>query len=1108
MSTFPLLQTFAQVLTAKFASLGKSEKEAQLSSPVETLVTQVAGELGSKVILRRETRVAEIGGRPDFGVDIEGALCGYIELKAPGFGARPDKFKGRDKEQWTKFKSLPNLIYTDGSEWTLFQAGEQKQTFKLAGDAAFDGDKAVSEDNAKKLDAMLQGFLSWKPIVPSAPKELAKLLAPLCRLIRSDVLEAIEDENSNLSQLAKEWRTALFPDADNPKFADAYAQTLTYGLLLARLESKGDLTLDNAVTTLKDNHNLLGQALKVLGQTGAREELGVGPEILLRVLNALDASVWQAKSGDADPWLYFYEDFLDAYDPKLRADAGVYYTPVEIIGAQVRLVDELLQTHLGKAKGLLDEKVIILDPAAGTGAYPLAVLERAIEKAIKRGPDKKPDAANSLAKRLFAFEFLVGPYAVAHLRLTQAIQAAGGQLSKEGAQVFLCDTLESPNVSPQNVSLFNKELAAEHTRALKVKKQTNIVVCLGNPPYDRQQRDNPEEALRGGWVRFGDDKDDKANRPIFEDFLKPAKDAGAGGHLKNIYNDYVYFWRWALWKTFESRLPTPNAGDGELQRGGIVSFITASSYLRGPGFIGMRQVMRQTFDELWILDLEGDSLGARKTENLFNIQTPVAIAIGVRREKSGEGNAKIHYAKLVGSRKEKREQLAQIAKFSDIQWSDCPDEDFAPFLPAAQGDYAAWPKLTDLFPWQHSGAQFKRKWPIAETEELLRERWETFASAPKTEKAGLFKESRDRKITAQYRDWRDGEKMKAVEQETSESIPAVELYAFRSFDRQLCFADNRLADFPKPTLWKSYNPNQIFLTGLLTGILGIGPALTATPYVPDLHHFRGSFGGKDVIPLWRDGDATQANITAGVLEQLAEVYGQSVAPADLFAYVYALLFPRAYVERFSEELLNPGPHVPLTRDAALFGRAAKLGHQLLRLHTWGERDLEGGQPTREIPEGKASQSVNVAVDTTQNPPAPRPYPADYAYDAVTQTLRVGGGEFAPVAPEVWEYSVSGLQVVKSWLDYRKLEPNGKKSSELDKIRPASWTGEMSDALQDLLWLLEHSLELEPQCTALLEEICAAPVIAASELPKPSEAERKAPASGEESEQTELFEEQQ
>ena len=160
-----------------------------------------------------------------------------------------------------------------------------------------------------------------------------------------------------------------------------------------------------------------------------------------------------------------------------------------------------------------------------------------------------------------------------------------------------------------------------------------MLVCLGNPPYDRQEIDlaDAETERKGGWVRFRAADVEEEARPLLEDFLDPARQAGAGVHLKNIYNDYVYFWRWALWKVFEST-------DGP----GIVSFITAASYLRGPGFVGMREVMRRTFDELWIIDLEGDSRGARKTENVFNIQTPVAIAVGVRHgppeaQRTGEG---------------------------------------------------------------------------------------------------------------------------------------------------------------------------------------------------------------------------------------------------------------------------------------------------------------------------------------------------------------------------------------------------------------------------------------------------------------------------------------
>ena len=159
--------------------------------------------------------------------------------------------------------------------------------------------------------------------------------------------------------------------------------------------------------------------------------------------------------------------------------------------------------------------------------------------------------------------------------------------------------------------MMQEQISLERERAQEVKREAPVVVCLGNPPYDREQRDpdSDEGRRKGGWVRYGDDGESAP--PILEDFLAPARAAGAGVHLKNLYNDYVYFWRWALWKVFDS---TDDPG--------IVTFITASSYLRGPGFVGMRRKMREVFDELWIIDLEGDSLGARKTDNVFAIRTP------------------------------------------------------------------------------------------------------------------------------------------------------------------------------------------------------------------------------------------------------------------------------------------------------------------------------------------------------------------------------------------------------------------------------------------------------------------------------------------------------
>ena len=472
-----------------------------------------------------------------------------------------------------------------------------------------------------------------------------------------------------------------------------------------------------------------------------------------------------------------------------------------------------------------------------------------------------------------------------------------------------------------------------------------------------------------------------------------------------------------------------------------------------------------------------------------------------------ETPAQVRYCKITGSTKDKLRQLDEIEKLADVAWQECPDDWQAPFLPRS-GNAKFWemPLLTDLFPWQHSGSQFKRAWPIGETEELLRARWATFTAGDLEARKAMFKD-KSRTVQNITRDIFTNEALPTLASMPTvttdapkDQFPAIERYAFRSFDRQFCFSDARFNERPRPPLWKSQGPRQIFFTGMTSEIYGDGPALTATPYIPDLHHFSGR-GGKDVIPLWRDGAATQANVTAGVLEKLGEIYGREVNAVDLFAAVYALLFARAYVERFADELLIPGPRVPLPRDAHNFERAADLGHALIRLHTWGERDLQNDAPTGEVAQGSATYDVAPSPD-------PDDYPQTYAYDANARRLSVGAGRWNGVAPAVWNYSVSGLPVVESWLKYRMLAGAGKKSSPLDNIRPQSWSSEMSRELSELLWTLEGSLALEPQCAALLEEVMEGALIGASDLPLPTDAQRRAPGAGEEDdEQLAMLDEQ-
>ena len=548
-------------------------------------------------------------------------------------------------------------------------------------------------------------------------------------------------------------------------------------------------------------------------------------------------------------------------------------------------------------------------------------------------------------------------------------------------------------------------------------------------------------------------------------------------HAKNLYNLYVYFWRWALWKVFET---------GE--RRGIVSFITASSYLRGPGFAGMRRHMRETFDELWIIDLGGEGRGARRSENVFAIQTPVAIAIGYRAEESRPSDpASVRYTKIDGSREEKLAALGEITTLEDVEWRDCFEGWTLPLLPGSEGNFYSWPLLTDLFPWQHSGVQFKRTWPIAAERAALGDRWKRLTSADQDQRRILFRESRDRKVDRSYSSLADGGKTRIAiaEADISEPAPHVSRYGYRSFDRQFCLADNRLGDFLRPVLWRTFSSRQLFLTSLLAGLIDGGPGVTVSHLVPDLHHFRGSFGGKDVIPLWRDTECRQPNITAGLLPALAERLGRDISPEDLLAYCYAVLSAPSYTTRFREELEIPGPHVPISSKPELFERAVSLGRELVWLHTYGERFVPAGQRAGRVPQGQARYKKAI-------PQRADAYPEKHSYDELKGELQVGEGVFAPVSPEVRAFQVSGLDVIGSWLDYRMKGGAGRKSSPLDDIRPKIWPEAFSKELLELIWVLERTVALGPDLDNLLEEIVSGDLIAADELPEPSDGERKPP----------------
>ncbi|MBK7074601.1 MAG: hypothetical protein IPH44_20120 [Myxococcales bacterium] len=993
----------------------------------------------------------------------------------------------------------------DGPELELWQGPDPLRGRLVAGQrrSRFDGEGGIVQ--------LFSRFFVVSKSAIDTPAQLAAELAWRGRHLKALAVEELAREaekgSGPLKKLFDVFNQALATLTVN-QFADAYAQTITYGMLAARWLSTEGTTLLFTRKNLADLLPSTSAFLHDLFQRLVNSNFDKNLSWLLDDITSLLArtSVAQVFQGEQDPSIHFYQDFLDAYDPQIRKDQGVYYTPDEVVSYIVRTAHAALQEQFGLPLGLADTTtwadfakakklrvpdgvppkepfVQILDPATGTGTFLLRVIEVVHEtmkgeytrQGLDEGPAQKAWLAyvrEHLLPRINGFELMMAPYIVSHLRLGLALQQTGFIFQKQDRlRVYLTNTLEMH--TSHQLSWIGEHVAEEAKEADRVKREAPISVVIGNPPYEREPADGGG-LHKGGWVRDGW-SGWRDGRALLEDYAEPTRNAGAGGHLKNIYNLYVYFWRWATWRVFDRNM-TP----------GIVSFITASSYLRGPGFSGVREEMRRAADSIWILDLEGDQRGTRITENVFCITIPVCVSSLVRSGTPARTSpATTKYLRVTGTRAEKLACAGGARSFGDLTWSAVPSGMQDLLMAGGSATYDAWPAVTDIFPWQHSGTQFKRTWPIDCDPECLSQRWKALVGSPASKRADMFRESRDRKVTGTYPALdAEGDRLRSVSTlNASSAMPEARRFAFRSFDRQWCIADTRVGDYLRPVLWQVESPGQTFMTSLLAGLVGEGPAATASAFVPDLHHFRGSYGGKDAIPLWRDAECRAPNVAAALMGTLGTAYGGRPKPEDVFAYAYAVLANPGYVTRFEEDLQIPGPRIPITKSRVLFDRGAALGHELLRWHTYGERYRSKGDGFKLKGTARVKRPF---LSTTDG------YPEKHKYDDKRQILVIGGGEVGPVAPEVWQFSVSGLQVVKSWLDYRMKKGAGKKSSPLDEIRPEHWTDEMTQELMELLWVLEWTVAQYPKLDAWLDEVLASDLFTAEQIPPPTDAERKEP----------------
>lgn len=956
--------------------------ELALAPAFETLVDELLLLVpsGAGVVTVPEYAKADIG-RPDLALVRPGQPPrAFIELKAPGKTLEPSRWRDpHDKRQFGRFRELPTWALANFRVIRLYRRDEVMLETRVVPDRALEPETSdskaaalvASHDPSPLLEILAQLAIAQPPS-PSNAAQLAEYLAHAARLVRASVLERLGElavakvKGRPLQAVRDEFRDVLYahPEAGGYRgefdtlFSAAFAQTLAFGLLLVR-EAGNEPVDKSAWQHMPDEHPLMKTALRVLSEPEIVQQMELGFDVLFDTVNSFDPAILAQKPGGHDPILYFYEDFLGIFDADAKQRYGVYYTPVQVVRYMVGALDRTLRENLG-TEGLRDDQVTILDPAVGTGTFLLGIAERVrADAAAVAGLGAATPALRQLASRMFGFELLIGPYAVAHYRLHHALAEKpqpGGPppppLPRLG--VYLADTLAEPGVSaPMGKLGYTADpIRDEREEADRIKREQRILAIIGNPPYWRFEGVNSREVV-GPFVDN-----------LWEDLKAPVRDAGWANQLNTFPEFSIAFWRWAIWKMFEA----DNA-----PRKGVIAFISNRTFLAGKPYAGLRKMLRERFDRIEIIDLRGDvRRGARAGVNgdtgVFNIKVGTAITLAIADGSKADGAfAEVTYndtweQELFG-RSDKLAWLDQGAnegrRSGAIRIRRSLLDNFKP-VPFQGRD---WPAVTEIFAFSGAGIQTKRNSFVYDvSHDALLRRIREFKAAPEPDASSMFGPT-DARPTS-----------KAKAQPVDES--RLQQTAFRPLDIRYLYNHVAFLDRPRPTLQECWGSRNVGFYTHQFGI-GAGPAVWAYAVLPDYDFLSGR--GGYAFPLFdrRPGHGP-LNLSQELIDNLALAYAAPVEPQAVFDAILALLSATSYTLRFAEDLEDVFPHVPFPADRKLFERAAAIGAAIREVQTFGR-----------------------APDPTFVPPS------------LASFQTTPSGPLVPIGPSAWE--TGELTLCEKWL---------------------------------------------------------------------------------------------
>lgn len=836
-------------------------------------------------------------GAPDLTLLSKQLPIAYVEAKYLDDGDLDGRKKNR--EQFDRYKaSLDTIIFTDYLDFHLYERGEWQQSVRLA---EIQGNKIRLSDTPR-FASLMEHLKAARPQRISSAKNLAQIMAGKARLLRDIIEQALMldgDTPTELRGYMEAFQQVLIHDITPKQFADLYAQTITYGMFAARLHdtTPQDFTRAEAANLIPKSNPFLRKVFQQIAGYDLDDRIAWIVDDLVVAFAASDMEkVMQGfgkNTGLSDPILHFYENFLDKYDPKLKIKLGVFYTPQPVVEFMVRAVDDILRTDFGLPMGLADTsranglpRVQILDPATGTGTF----LTEAVRQ-IKRNLGGQMGAwasyvTDHLLPRLHGFELMMAPYTIAHLKLDTEIMetTASSQSHAQRLRVFLTNSLDE--TIPPDGPLFAFELAQEALQAAEIKKNSPVMIVMGNPPYSGASKN------KGKWIT-----------ELMKDYKK---EPGSVTPLQErnpkwINDDYCKFIR--IGQYYVDR-----------NKEGVLAYICNNGFLDNPTFRGMRWNLLQSFDKIYIINLHGNSKKEETApdgstdENVFNITIGTSINIFVKTGKKKKKDlADVYYADLYGSKQNKYNFLS-TNKLNNIKFVKlvykAPYYFLVPQNNNDEDEYSKGFKINELCKKYSVGV-------ITANDKLF------------------INQNSDNLFTNIMSKYNQGNKS------------YIKNLLYKPFDMQYIYYDPIKLERPREKVMCHFDKNDnlgLCLCKQYKAGDNYQHVLITNSIIDSTFVSNKTAETTSVFPLYLYPEAAsfekerRANLDEKIWADINAAIGREAAPEDIFDYIYGVLHSPAYRTKYKEFLKIDFPRIPYPKDAAEFEHFRRYGQQLRDLH--------------------------------------------------------------------------------------------------------------------------------------------------------------------------------